>query len=134
MMAAALAIVSSGSLYQIRQLQQQLARFDAPRQVPAFTLLASRRGPVQSIAIPRSAHEVQISVDVTADDVFPAYLVQIGSNSVRANAPAPGGLVQVLFPVSSLPPGDATVRIQGIRPDGSQSEVTQYPIKIQESP
>ena len=134
MMAAALMLVCGGSLFQIRELQQRLARFDAPRQIPAFTLLASRRGPVQSISIPRGAHEIQISVDVTADDVFPAYLIQIGSSIVRASAPPPGGLVQVLFPVSSLPTGQASLRVQGVRPDGSQSEVTNYPVKIQESP
>jgi len=133
-MAAALAIVSAGSMYQIRELQQRLDRFDAPRQVPAITLLASRRGPVQNVQIPRGAHEVQISVDVTADEVFPAYLIQMGSSTVRANAPSPGGLIQVLFPVSSLPQGEATIRVRGVRPDGSQSEVTNYLIKIQESP
>jgi hypothetical protein len=134
-MTAALVLVSGASLYQLTTLRQQIAGYQEPRQVPGFTLFTARRGPQQTIQIPKGAREVQIQLDVTSEETYASYRVQIGSLSpIPVSAPSPGGLVQILVPVSRLPQGEATIRVQGLRPDGSQTEVGSYQIRIQESP
>jgi hypothetical protein len=134
-MTALLVMVSGVSWQQVRQLQQKVAGYESPRQVPGFTLLASRRGPQQTFTVPKGAREVQFLLDVSADETFPRYEVQIGSGKpIPVVAPQAGGLVQILVPVTRLPRGLAALRVRGVRPDGSQADVNTYQINIQESP
>lgn len=133
-MAAALVLVSGASVQQIASLRGRIAEFETPRQVPAYTLLAARRGPVQTIRIPNGSREVQLQLDVTSEEAFPSYRIEIGSAApIRVDPPGPSGLVHLLIPTSRLPRGEAALRVQGQRTDGSLVPVITHQIAIQES-
>jgi hypothetical protein len=127
-------LISSAALYQYvenRSLRGTLASYDRPRPVPEFTLLASRRGPVQSLVVPEAAREVQLVVDVNSDETFAAYRCDIRreghetGESVRFEANQSGRPLRLLLPVKRFGE-ELTIRVVGIRQSGSESELVTH--------
>ncbi|HTG33946.1 MAG TPA: zf-HC2 domain-containing protein [Thermoanaerobaculia bacterium] len=106
---------------------------------PVFLLSALRSddGKPATIDLARAGDALALAVDVGADPRFAAYRATItkagGGTIFRQSGLEPNALeaLMITFPASFFAPGDYRLRVEGVKPDGSASEIGGYPFRVE---
>jgi hypothetical protein len=131
-----------------RELEAKIAQVkppEAPRglagplvNTPVFLLSALRSGDGKPATIDpaRAGDALALAVDVGADPRFASYRATItkagGGTVFRQSGLEPNALeaLMITFPASFFAPGDYRLRVEGVKPDGSASEIGGYPFRV----
>jgi hypothetical protein len=131
-----------------RELEAKIAQAkppEAPRglagplvNTPVFLLSALRSddGKPATIDLSRAGDALALAVDVGGDLRFATYRATItkagGGTVFRQSGLKPNALeaLMITFPASFFPPGDYRLRVEGVKPDGSASEIGGYPFRV----
>lgn len=131
-----------------RELEAKIAQVkppEAPRglagllvNTPVFLLSALRSddGKPATIDLARAGDALALAVDVGADLRFATYRATItkagGGTVFRQSGLKPNALeaLMITFPASFFAPGDYRLRVEGVKPDGSASEIGGYPFRV----
>ncbi|MEO6192447.1 MAG: hypothetical protein ABIS20_05520 [Thermoanaerobaculia bacterium] len=105
---------------------------------PVFLLSALRSddGKPATIDLARAGDALALAVDVGADPRFASYRATItkagGGTVFRQSDLEPNALeaLMITFPASFFAPGDYRLRVEGVKPDGSASEIGGYPFRV----
>ncbi|MFL6197209.1 MAG: zf-HC2 domain-containing protein [Thermoanaerobaculia bacterium] len=106
---------------------------------PVFLLTAVRgdEGKPATVDPGRAGDALALAVDVGPDAGFEAYRATItkasGGTAVFQRAGLKPNALEALmitFPASFFAPGEYRLRVEGVRPDGSASEVGSYPFRV----
>jgi len=132
-----------------RELEARIAQVkppEAPRglagplvNTPVFLLSALRSddGKPATIDPARAGDALALAVDVGADPRFASYRATItkagGGTVFRQSGLEPNALeaLMITFPASFFAPGDYRLRVEGVKPDGSASEIGGYPFRVE---
>jgi len=131
-----------------RELEAKIAQAkppEAPRgltgplvNTPVFLLSALRSddGKPATIDLARAGDALALAVDVGDDLRFASYRATItkagGATVFRQLGLEPNALeaLMITFPASFFAPGDYRLRVEGVKPDGSASEIGGYPFRV----
>jgi hypothetical protein len=131
-----------------RELEAKIAAAkppEAPRglagplvNTPVFLLsaLRSNDGKPATIDLSRAGDALALAVDVGDDLRFATYratITKTGGATIFQQADLKPNALEALmitFPSAFFPPGDYRLRVEGVKPDGSASEVGGYPFRI----
>ncbi len=124
-----------------RELESKLAQAKPPERSPGLlpvVLLTAVRGPGEpeaTIDLSRMGDLVALAVDPGADARFASYrvtLIRSGAPVFRQAGLQPNALETLLitFPSTFFTPGDYRLRLEGVKPDGSTSEIGGYPFRV----
>jgi hypothetical protein len=105
---------------------------------PVFLLSALRSddGKPATIDLARAGDALALAVDVGDDLRFASYRATItkadGGTVFRQSGLKPNALeaLMITFPASFFAPGDYRLRVEGVKPDGSASEIGGYPFRV----
>jgi len=106
---------------------------------PVFLLSALRSddGKPATIDLARAGDALALAVDVGDDPRFASYRATItkagGGTVFRQSGLEPNALeaLMITFPASFFAPGDYRLRVEGVKPDGSASEIGGYPFRVE---
>lgn len=131
-----------------QELESKLAQVkppEAPRglagplvNTPVFLLSALRSddGKPATLDLSRAGEALALAVDVGDDPRFVSYRATItkagGGTVFRQSGLNPNALeaLMITFPSSFFAPGDYRLRVEGVKPDGSASEIGGYPFRV----
>jgi len=132
-----------------RELEAKIAQVKPPEtprglanplvNTPVFLLSALRSGDGKpaTIDLARAGDALALAVDVGADPRFTSYRATItkagGETVFRQSGLTPNALeaLMITFPASFFAPGDYRLRVEGVKPDGSASEIGGYPFRVE---
>jgi len=126
---------------QRRELESKLAQAKPPEISPgslAVVLLTAVRGPGEpaaTIDLSRTGDLVALAVDPGADARFASYrvtLTRAGTPVFRQAGLQPNALetLMITFPTTFFTPGEYRLRLEGVKADGSASEIGGYPFRV----
>lgn len=124
-----------------RELESRLAQAKPPERSPGLLpvfLLTAVRGPGEpeaTIDLSRTGDLVALAVDPGVDARFASYRVTLtrsGATVFRQAGLQPNALetLMVTFPTTFFTPGEYRLRLEGVKPDGSTSEIGGYPFRV----
>ncbi len=132
-----------------RELEAKIAQAKPPEtprglagplvNTPVFLLSALRSddGKPATIDLARAGDALALAVDVGDDPRFASYRATItkagGGTVFRQSGLEPNALeaLMITFPASFFAPGDYRLRVEGVKPDGSASEIGGYPFRVE---
>ena len=132
-----------------RELEAKIAQAKPPEtprgladplvNTPVFLLSALRSddGKPATIDLARAGDALALAVDVGDDPRFASYRATItkagGGTVFRQSGLQPNALeaLMITFPASFFAPGDYRLRVEGVKPDGSASEIGGYPFRVE---
>ncbi len=108
---------------------------------PVFLLSALRSddGKPATIDLARAGDALALAVDVGDDPRFATYratITKAGGGTVFHQSGLKTNALEALmitFPASFFAPGDYRLRVEGVKPDGSASEIGGYPFRVASS-
>lgn len=124
-----------------RELESKLAQAKPPERSPGLlpvVLLTAVRGPGEpeaTIDLSRTGDLIALAVDPGADARFASYRVTVTRASATVFRQAglqPNALetLMITFPASFFTPGEYRLRLEGLKPDGTASEIGGYPFRV----
>ncbi len=132
---AALLLVGFGyqAMVVIPGLKKELARASAPQAYASLFLRAVTRGDDQVLEIPRGSRVIGLQLDPPLGRSYPAYECRLATESggapvtITASAPASAGMpLNVLVPVSDVPPGRYILKLYGKDGAAQPQELSMY--------